>query len=53
MIFLFRYVKSINKNEISELVKNEDNVKTIINIIKRYISFYLIFDIRCILYREK
>ncbi|AYV75748.1 MAG: hypothetical protein Terrestrivirus3_17 [Terrestrivirus sp.] len=38
---LIDYVKTINVNEIRELVKNEDNVKTILNIIKRYITFYL------------
>lgn len=38
---LIQYSESINKKEIRDLVRNEDNVKTIINIIKRYICLYL------------
>lgn len=35
------YMKTININEIRELVKSEDIVKFITNIIKRYIAIYL------------
>ena len=38
---LINYVKTININEVRELVKNEDTVQIIINIIKRYIAIYL------------
>lgn len=42
---LVDYVRTINDSEIRELVKNEDNVHTITNIIKRYITFYLFLTI--------
>lgn len=42
---MINYVKSINIGEIRELVKNEDNIKTIFNIIKRYITFYFFLSI--------
>lgn len=37
---LIDYIKTININEIRELVKNEDTVRIITNIIKRYIAIY-------------
>lgn len=37
---LYNYIKTINIDEIRELVKNEDTVQIILNIIKRYIAFY-------------
>src|SRR5437867_452733 len=42
---LVNYIKSINVNEIRELVKNEDTVIIIINIIKRYVAIYLFLTI--------
>lgn len=39
------YIKTINIGEINELVKNADNVGTILNIIKRYIAFYFFLTI--------
>lgn len=35
------YNKTINVNEIREIIKNEDNIVTILEIIKRYIAYYL------------
>src|SRR5205807_2284082 len=42
---LIDYIKTINIAEIRELVKNEDTVKIITNIIKRYIVIYLFLTI--------
>jgi hypothetical protein len=42
---LIDYTKTINISEIRELVKNEDTVQIIVNIIKRYISIYLFLTI--------
>lgn len=38
---LIKYIKTINIEELRELVKNEDIVQLIVNIIKRYIALYL------------
>lgn len=35
------YNKSINISQIREIIKNEDNIVTILGIIKRYIAYYL------------
>ena len=35
------YNKTINISEIRETIKNEDNIVTILEIIKRYLAFYL------------
>jgi hypothetical protein len=37
---LINYTDTINKKEINDIVQNTDNVVTIIEIIKRYISYY-------------
>lgn len=39
------YMNSINKKEINDTLQNTDNVITIIEIIKRYISYYLFLTI--------
>ncbi len=39
------YTKSINEKEISDIIQNTDNVVTITEIIKRYISYYLFLTI--------
>src|SRR5437868_2128378 len=49
---MIKYVQSIDINEIRDLVKNEDNVKTIVNIVKRYLIFYLFLTIGAF-YKEK
>lgn len=38
---MIKYVKTINIKEIKDIVKNDDNVNMIFNIIKRYITIYL------------
>ena len=48
---MINYTKSINISEISDIVKNEDNIKIIFNIIKRYITFYIFLTIGA-LYKE-
>src|SRR5271154_4112765 len=39
------YFKNIDKKEISEIITNQDNIVTIIEIIKRYICYYLFLTI--------
>ena len=35
------YVKEINVNEINEVIKDEDNTKKIIELIKKYLAYYI------------
>ena len=39
-IILFNYSKSINKQEIKDIVLNEDNIEEIFNILKKYLVYY-------------
>lgn len=43
--FMDGYTKSINIDEIREIVKIEDNVNSIVELIKRYCAFYLFLHI--------
>jgi len=38
---LFKYTQKINVDEFRELLKNEDNVKMIVEIVKRYLAYYV------------
>ena len=49
---LINYISTINIGEIRELVKHEDTVQIIINIIKRYIAIYFFLTIG-VLYKGK
>jgi hypothetical protein len=42
---LVEYQKTIDEKEIYDMLENEDNVKTVINMIRRYIGFYFFLTI--------
>ena len=49
---LMEYVKKIDRNSIDEIVNNAENVKTIIEIIKKYLAYYIFFTI-CAFYKHR
>ena len=46
------YIKSINTDEINDIIKDEDNTKKIIELIKKYLAYY-IFMTYCFFYSAK
>jgi hypothetical protein len=45
MTVIKNFFNTINKNDISKIIKNEDNLEYILNIIKRYTAYYIYLGI--------
>ena len=49
---LMEYIKNVDKKAIDEIVNNAQNVKTIIEIIKKYLAYYIFLTI-CAFYKDR